>query len=156
MTARLSALALAGVLLVGCDSSSVPDLRLTCEDVSLSSSGTLTASTPSGSFRANCFEVSSRTSFLTIEGLDVDLVEGGIDGSISLDIRGTTPGTYSVDEDAERQVEASYSPSGSVSLEAVSGTVTLSEFSTTRVRGSFSFETTNGSRVTDGAFDVEL
>ena len=160
MTVRLLPLLLGLVALSGCDSSEPDAPSLTCEDVSLSSQGDLTASVPDGTFRANCFNVRS-TDRLTINGFDVELDAdpgnaGSPLGAIALEFYGLTPGTYAVGEDADPRVEAAYSPTESASFEATSGTATLSEFSPSRVRGTFSFQTANGTVVSEGSFDISL
>ena len=159
MTVRslaLSAGLAAGAVLTGCDSA--PDLTspdLTCEDASLSSRGTLTATTPSGSFRATCFDVVVDSDLVRIEALDFDLGASSIDRGIELTVFGTTTGTYVVGDD-DRPARARYNATGNASIDAESGTITVTEFSADRIRGSFAFETVNGVAVTEGAFDVEL
>ena len=162
MRSRLLALTALAAALVGCDTSGPdPDVTLTCEDVSLSSDGTLTAWTASGTFRADCFSAQARSGGVTLIGLEV-VLEGGLAssgevlGSIEIDVEGTGPGTYDVGPSSGPRAEVAYSPSGSTSLEATSGTVTLTELSATRVQGTFSFETANGTSVSGGAFDVGL
>ena len=154
---RALPLALFALLLAGCDSGTTPDdTRLTCEDVDLSSRGSLTASTPSGAFRATCFEVRGLSDEVVVEGLDLDFSDLAIGdaGGIRLDIAGTQPGTYVVQGESFPRSSATFRPTSSTTLEAASGTITLSEFSAERVRGTFSFVTSNGTAVSSGAFDI--
>lgn len=157
---RLAPLALAAVLLTGCDGDSLSDFDLTCEDAGFSSTGTLTASTSNGTFRANCFEVMTAATALEVRGFDIDLDVGAglgtLRGGVELVTEGLEPGTYVVGSGDEQNARASFSPSPTSTLEAASGTVTIAEFSASRVRGSFAFETVNGATVSNGAFDIEL
>lgn len=156
-------LPLALLLFAGCDSDDPfdpGDASFTCEQVSLTSQGTMTASTSSGSFAANCFQVSSFSGRLDITGYDLNLNTGQFNSVIQLETDASTLGSYviDVDEDDPDLVygNASFAPTGLSPLGATSGTVTLTESSANRVAGTFSFVTSNGSTVSGGQFSVSF
>ena len=159
MRALLLSLAVLALPLAGCDSGGDDDDggggfgTITCNDVSLLD-GSLSGSATTGSVTANCFSVETAGGDLTIVAFDLPSSGAGLRSTVVLDFEEAAEGTYSVggDDDDSR---ATYSPSGTSGFDAASGTITLSEFSASRVRGSFDFETINGID-TSGSFTVEL
>lgn len=146
--------------LSGCDGAGGggDDADLTCEDASLSADGTAAATTPDGSFSADCFDVTLGSETFTVRVYEVELrsdaSDVGIQRRILVRADGVTPGTYTFDETTSGRSRADYSPQPSVTVEATSGTITLTERTETRLRGGFSFETASGP--VDGTFDVGI
>ena len=152
--------------LAGCDSDDPidpfdpGDFTFTCEQVGLTSDGSMTASTSSGAFAGNCFEVNSFNGRLDITGFDLDLTSGEFNAVIRLETDDAAPGTYPIVEDEDDPEElyggAAFGPSGTNTLDASSGSVTITESSANRIAGSFSFVTSNGSAVSDGRFSINF
>ena len=152
--ASLVPLALAALVLAGCDGEG--SSSLTCEGVGLSDRGTLTASTSGGPFRATCFEVRASADDVTVLAYAYDFDEPDpLVGRVRLLIGGFEPGSYRIGGEPGRRSAAEYDPDPATQLTAETGAITLAELSDDRVRGAFSFVTTDGTLVTDGTFDVE-
>lgn len=153
---RALPLALLALTAAGCDGGAPDDSALVCADVGLSSRGTLTASTPTGAFRATCFEVRTSADDLTVLAYAYDFAQDEpLRGRVRLLVGGFEPGQYPIPGTPGRRSAAEYDPDPETQLEAETGAVALAEASADRVRGSFSFVTTDGVVVTGGAFDVE-
>ena len=157
----LSGLALFGFLLIaGCDGGG-PDSGIEC-DSGYTSDGTLTASTSDGAFRASCITVERNA----IDGFVVGGFSSGEAGGVPqlIAVMGVSTGlpdvgTYSIGDADDDFAGGSYElladpPAGTFDNEAVSGTVTLSEVTATRIRGTFSFVTGQGKSVSSGRFDA--
>ena len=85
---------------------------------------------------------------------------GGLlpDALVNITLIGPAVGTYDVASGGTVQtiVSGQYQAPGSLdTFLAETGTITVSELTDTRVRGSFSFVAENGAEVTGGAFDLE-
>ncbi|MEM6925480.1 MAG: hypothetical protein AAF602_01025 [Myxococcota bacterium] len=144
--------------LTGCDGlgGDGDEGAFTCEDASLVSDGEATATTPDGAFDADCFDVTLASETVTIRIYEVDLRSGeGIQRRILVRTDGVTPGTYTFEDGTFSRTRADYNPRPDLTLEATSGTVTITERSDERLRGTFSFDLENGA-VTDGVFDVGI
>ena len=151
---RALPLALLVLALAGCDGEG--SSSQTCEDVGLSGRGTLTASTPTGPFRATCFEVRVSADDVTVLAYAYDFDESNpLRGRVRLLIGGFEPGSYPIGGTPGRRSASEYDPDPTTQLTAETGNITLAELSDDRVRGAFSFVTTDGTVVTGGAFDVE-
>ena len=147
-------LALLILALAGCDGDGSADR--TCEDVGLSSAGTATATTDAGSFRATCYEVRVSADDVTVLAYVYDFEQDEPRRArLRLLVGGFEPGSYRIPGPSGQRSGAEYDPDPTTQLTAETGAITLAEFSSDRVRGAFSFVTTDGVVVTDGAFDVE-
>lgn len=159
MRALFLSLAVLALPLTGCDSGGDDDddgggSAVSCETVGLVD-GTLTGSATTGTLTANCFGVDASIG-LDIVAFEIRSLSQTPRATLLLDFNETTPATYSVGGDDD-DAFASYNPTSSASgaFEAASGTITLTEFSPTRVRGAVDFVTVNGIEV-EGSFSVSL
>ena len=139
----------------GCDSG---ESSIDCSDSVFENAGTMTARIDGERFSVQCFDVETINGDLEISGVelrsgDFGSVEYGAE--INLEVEDSQIGSSEVGESSLGS-EANYTTASDSRFEAVSGTITLDEFSGTRTRGSFSFTTVNGIEVTDGEFDINL
>ena len=122
------------------------------------SDGTLTASTSDGVFQTPCILVERRaTSGFVVGGLSYEDAGGLPVASMGVSTGISEVGTYSIGDGGN--AGGGYElladpPASTLGNEAVSGTVTLSEVTETRIRGTFSFVTGQGKSVSNGRFDV--
>lgn len=158
-------LAVFGLLVAGCDTGSSgpdPDPDPVCGNSGLSSQGSFSASVDGTAFTANCFEVAivevtapgGAIDVLTITGVNYTVSDprGEFIGLVT----GTAgTGVYSIEQRdiTATAAEAEYVVDGDAIL-AESGTVTITQYSSSRVQGEFDFEGDDGATTVTGQFDI--
>ena len=165
MTRPLLALALVGVLFAGCDGTETePEIEdAVCGTTGFSSQGSFSATVDGAAFQANCFDVQIRTitvpngtaDVLTITGFDyaLDDPSGEYVGLVTGE---PAAGVFTVEERATTTTaaEAEYVVDGDAVV-ADRGTVTITQYTTSRVAGSFDVESDDGGGTAfTGQFDI--
>lgn len=153
----LTVLALA--LTTGCDSGGGGDddddggSAVNCSAIG-ALEGSLGGSATTGSVSANCFNIDTSGGRFSIIALDVPSLTVVPRTTLLVALDDDETGTYTLGGDSRNLVQ--YTPSGTSGFDAEVGTFTLTEFSASRVRGTFEFTTVNGIEVTNGTLDVRL
>lgn len=150
--------ALSVLSVVGCDSGG--DAGDNCDLANVRSGGAIEATYGAESFRLSCYDVSQAAGRTFLVGYDVGERVEDIRTPIVITIDGTREGTYTLDGNGtEDDTDESYiqlALGGAATSPAESGVIAVSEFTSTRLRGTFSFTTLSGVVVSGGRFDVAL
>lgn len=151
---------LLGLVFAGCDGSDPdpdPGPGLTCAS-GLSTQGSFSATVGSDAFSADCFEVQVRTIPVPGGTAEVLTVTGSVLGtqaeSITIVTGAVGTGVFSIQDRADiaTAAETAYTL-GSDTRIAESGSVTISQYSDSRVQGALDVVLDDATTV-DGAFDI--
>ena len=143
--------------LVACDSGSGEDgpTDASCATTGTQDLGTVTATTPSGSFRSSCAAATSSTGDLVVI-VRTPGNESALGGeSLEFVLQDLRVGTYTLGEDDDDFSTASYGRTPLAMSEAASGTVVVTSLSG-GIEATFSFTTVTGQEVTDGRLDLSF
>ena len=155
---RVLTFALVLVLLPSCDSGGSDGGD--CGSINVRSGGTISAQVGAESLGLSCYDVSIAAGRTFLIGYSTGETLADIRTPITIVIDGTSEGTYSLDGNgSEDDTDESYiqlSLGGDATSPAETGSIRVSEFTSTRLRGTFEFVTLNGVRVSGGVFDVSL
>ena len=164
-----AALLLAALLLPlsGCDSGGDADddgggsADGACAEFGFRAGGTITADADGQPLRAECYNAFVENGLTFLSGYEVGGSASDFLLPVTLVIDGETEGTYRINgPDPGDASAAQFSFGGAFGGEAASpaesGEIQVTEYSDTRLRGTFSFVTTSGVTVSDGVFDVDV
>lgn len=159
---RLALLLALSLALVACDSTDDAGGEA-CAALGLTSTGSMTATAPGGSFRAACVTGQATGNSIALGGLEnVDGSAGATQRQINISVFGASPGDYAVGGAGLGAVvtyaDVDLANPAAGTFAGTSGTVTVDEASPTGASGSFSFQARNNAgqtvTVSGGSFEI--
>lgn len=169
---RFPLFCLLGALAVsGCDSGSDdpgtgpgtdPDVEVrSCTERGLQTA-TASLTTPQGAFQGVCSSTTLSDNQIRLQIENVS--NATVDQNVELLIRnftdgatGVVAGTYEISDDLDNDLDGNVTyRSGSTTVFAESGSITVTTITPTRIAGTFSFTSPTGAQYTNGRFDAPL